>query len=270
MAGSGPGTLAPFLTEKEGALVWTLTNNGYKFYTLNLVRALEAAGCRWKLCIFCADSASYNFFVREGILARKTQTLLPDYGPRVTPYIAKQFREITQKKLELFEDLSSRPEVRVCVYLDGDITIYRDPLPDLLARLRAGGPGLLFQCDENTRVACARTLTPGAVCPNLCSGVVAWRHGAVDTSLFRIEGGEVRALWARSAEDQAFLNKMITLKGVEVETLPRDLYPNEQFVSLFKAEPARKGEALLLHYNYMVGNQKGDRMIGNGDWRLPY
>jgi hypothetical protein len=58
--------------------------------------------------------------------------------------------------------------------------------------------------------------------------------------------------------------------GIPVATLPRDLYPNGAFASLFGEGSLRKRGTLLLHYNYIVGAAKQRKIKNNGDWLLPY
>jgi hypothetical protein len=60
-------SIQPYL--KDGTFVFTLTNNGYKYFTLNLVEHLKKAKVPWKLCIVCADKAAYQFFRNQTIPA---------------------------------------------------------------------------------------------------------------------------------------------------------------------------------------------------------
>lgn len=249
----------------EGTLVWTLTSNGYKFLTLNLVEHLRRAKVPWRLCVICADAASYSFFQREGIPCRKLLSLVPDTGvTQPSLFGSRTFQVFNRKKLEILADLTALERVRVGVYLDSDIVVYRDFLPDLLSRLAASPTGLLFQCDEQTRVDCSRTSGCG------CTGFLAWRHGAAPPELFQIRGEEAIALWKRDMADQPFVNGMCALRGVALETLPRDLYPNGMFASQFRGATPAKEKAFLLHYNWIVGESKRLRMKNNEDWLLPY
>jgi len=42
-------------------LVWTMTTNGYKYLTLNLLESLKKANIKWKLMIICVDKESHTF-----------------------------------------------------------------------------------------------------------------------------------------------------------------------------------------------------------------
>ena len=254
--------ITPFLTDDDGALVFTLTSNGYKFMTLNLVRHLQARKVPWKLCVVCADASSYRFLSGEGVPCVKLAALLPDSAPVIAPFGTKDFQTLNKKKLECLSSFASNPAVKYGVYLDGDIAVYKNFLPDLLNRLDAGN--LYLQCDEKTRVDCT-----GTPCPNACSGFIAWKYG-VNTAIFSLSGPEAQKVWKDQPEDQIFINRMMHQHGVEFSTLPRDLYPNGSFASLFAPESPKKDVAYILHYNYLVGQSKQQKMKQNGDWLLPY
>ena len=254
--------LDSFLTAR-GTLVFTLTSNGYKFYTLNLVRYLQRIGVAWRLCIFCADAASHKFFSQEGIPCRRLPDLLPEFGAHTVPFGTRQFQQLNRKKLDILKSLVARADVVSGIYMDGDIVVYRDFLADVEGRLDADPTRILFQCDENEpRLDCS-----GATCPTPCSGFLAWRHGGAATpDLFRIDDS-TREVWRECPEDQVFIQKMLKRSGAAYGTLPRDLYPNGRF----SGRGARAGAGgFLLHYNYLIGDAKRQRMRVNGDWLLPY
>jgi hypothetical protein len=258
------GSVGPYLT--DGTLVFTLSSNGYKFLTLNLVMHLRALKIPWKLCVVCADAPSFIFFRNQGVPCLRTSSALPDFGPDVSPIGTRNFQTLNLKKLELLTAFSSDPNIRHGIYMDGDIVPYSNFLPDILQRLQApGAPPIYLQCDEQTRVDC--TGNPG--CPNGCTGFIAWSHG-VDTRIFTVKGEEALKAWRTHPEDQAFVNTMMRSIGMPVMTLPRNLYPNGSFASLFGDGSLKKRDAFLLHYNYMVGAAKQRRIKNNGDWLLPY
>jgi len=235
----------------EGCLVWTLTTAGYKFLTLNLYRHLQAVKVPWKLAIICADHPSYRFFQMEGIPCILYSKAQRESLGKLLQFGSKPFQEINLVKLDILNTFASRSTIGTCVYIDGDIVVKGDFLPDIRARLDT--TPLLFQCDEQKTTCC----TP---CRNCCTGFIAWRSGH-DGGIFKVTD---KAVWVAAPEDQRWVNTTLQATSIPYNTLPRDLYPNGVFVD---AQPAN---FLVLHYNWMVGNAKILKMKKHGHWIIPY
>ena len=124
----------------KDTLIWTMTTNGYKYMTLNLIKTIEAAKCPWKLLVVAGDYESHAFFRKEGISvilytkAQKTQeTTISRWG-------SPQFQRYNFIKLDIAHTFSQNPKIKRCVYMDGDITLFNDFLPDLTMRLDTQQP----------------------------------------------------------------------------------------------------------------------------------
>ncbi len=245
-----------YIEQSSQTLIWTLTSHGYQFLTWNLVKCLEKLKVPWKLCIVCADNASYEFMRREGISAIKASTQLPDFGLQISPFGSGNFQRLNLLKLKLLDVFANDSRVKNCIYLDGDIAIYKDFLPDILERLESDS--LLFQCDEQKReIVCGCS-----TCPWVCSGFIAWKHGH-DYGIFKMNNREI---WNEKPEDEAWVNYKLKTLNVPFRTLPRELYPNGTFVTAVAGLPEKV--AYILHYNYRVGGQKVSDMKRFGDWHL--
>lgn len=237
---------------RDGRLCWTLTSNGYKYLTWNLYKTWTAVHPPQPLLIFCADTPSYLFLQREGMPVVMAKKRLPDYGPGIVPICTQNFQTLNALKLSILADLARATAVQECLYLDGDIVIYRPFLEDLRSRLQESP--LWFQCDERG-LECSDV----SGCPNLCTGLIAFRHG-VDSRIFEVND---RALWEKgSSQDQTYVNQRLQDYAVAARALPRDLYPNGVRLGL-------RAGAYLAHYNHLIGNQKVGMMKRNGDWKLP-
>ena len=250
---------------RDGVLVFTLTSNGYKYYTMNLVEHLKRAKVPWRLCIICADKASQHFLRGQGIASILAPNLLPDTGPTISPFGTKDFQKLNRLKLDLLYNFTASPEVQHGIYIDGDIAVYNDFVPDIISRL--GTAPLLLQCDEPSREACISSGATSRACANACTGFIGWAHGVTPT-IFHVDATTMD-LWRNRPEDQVFVNAMMAREGVAFQTLPRDLYPNGQFSRLYDPTSPLKYTSMILHYNYIVGNDKQRRMKANGDWLIP-
>jgi hypothetical protein len=235
----------------DGCLVWTLTTSGYKFFTLNLYRHLQAARVPWKLAIVCADHPSYRFFLNEGIPCLLYPKAQRESLGQLLLFGSRPFQEINLVKLDVLNTFAQMESIDTCVYLDGDIVVKADFLPDIRARLQH--TPLLFQCDEQEK-------TCKSPCRNCCTGLIAWRHGT-EGGIFKMSD---KTTWSAAPEDQRWVNAQLVKTGLRYGTLPRNLYPNGVFV---EDQPP---DFMILHYNWLVGNSKILKMKKHGHWLLSY
>jgi len=243
----------PYLYKET--LVWTMTTNGYKFLTLNLIRTIEQAKCPWKLLVVAADRESYTFFRNEGLPVLLYEKAQRTMETAISRWGSPQFQRYNYIKLEIAHVFAKNPKVKRCVYMDGDITLFSDFLPDLTARLDASPETLFFQCDEKEPGLCT-------TCPNCCTGFIAWSHGH-DRGIFDNSNAQE---WANYKDDQFWVNSQMRAKNVEYKTLPRELYPNGAYINTIQKHPG----AFLLHYNHRVGNFKIVEMKRLKKWVIPY
>lgn len=244
----------------EGHLTWTMTTNGYKYYTLNLISWLrDVAKVPWKLCIVCVDTESYTFFRREGIPCicfDKTKGQLS----RPASFGTSEFGSVVKKKLDIFlwiAKYANENGISKSLFLDGDIVVQRDPWPVLEGLWGSGAKELLFQCDcanDNEHLDCGVA----------CTGVVAQDH-KIDTSEIWTFNKE---LWSTCENnDQAFVQKRLKALEYSYGTLPRPEWCNGMWQKSLKW----KDHAwVLLHYNFRVGDTKKGAMKTYGHWRIPY
>lgn len=244
---------------KDGMLCWTLTSNGYKYLTWNLVESWRRAKCSAPLCVICADKPSYQFLQREGVSCILLDSQVADFGPQIVPFGSRQFSHLNRLKLRLLEKFSADTEIEKTLYLDGDIVVYKDVVADMRERLKEAP--FWAPCDEQGH-ECSGT----EACPNFCTGFVAWRNGA-DKGCFKVTD---YTLWTEKPEDQIWVNHACRDLGVDVAILPRAFYPNGARLSLTKNTPELREKAICLHYNYRVGDSKKTDMKRYGDWWLVY
>jgi len=245
---------------KEGRVVWTMTTNGYKFYTLNLISWLrDVAKVPWQLCILCADSESYTFFRREGYpcisfnKVKGQQSYPASFG-------SSEFGMVVKKKLDAFLWIAENAKeygISKSLFLDGDLVVQRDPLPVLEGLWEGGAKELLFQCD------CAND-KEHLDCGVACTGVVAIQHTMNTSDIWRFEKG----LWSTCENnDQAFVQKRLKALQIPFGILPRPEWCNGMWQKSMKW---KDHNWVLIHYNYRVGDTKKAAMKSYGHWRIPY
>lgn len=248
----------PFL--KDGCLAWTLTSNGYKLLTWNLALQWSKHVSGHPLCIICADKASYHFLRQQGIRCILADKLLDDFGPRIVRFGCRQFAALNRFKLRLLDAFANQIDIEHCIYIDGDIAVYKDIVKEIRARLTSDTP-FLAQCDQQ-----GFECTDLSGCGMLCSGLIAWEHGA-DRDIFKVTD---KAVWDAKPEDQVWFNYALRKTGTRCWALPPALYPNGTRLKRVQEDPVLKDAAICAHYNHRVGDTKVQDMKKYGDWHLPY
>ena len=253
-----PLNVKPFLRDKT--LVFTVTSDGYKYLTWNLQKYLDKL--KIPLCILCLDKESNDFLNRIAMIPSRLYGL---EGPTVqhkspAMFGSTAFKRMNRMKLKALQELSQHPDVETLLYLDSDIAVFRNPLPDLRTNLQQCP--LWLQCDEkqDNVFVCSRV----EQCPNACSGVIAM-HLTEETrpqfqKLFEVEEG-----WKEAVGDQDYINERMRRFQIAYKTLPRDTFPNGVFLT---DNRFKQGDPILLHFNYVIGNDKKRFMKNKDCWLL--
>lgn len=241
---------------RNGLFIWTMTTNGYKFLTLNLYRTIQRLKVPWDLTIVACDKESYIFFKREAIPVVLYPNATSTNEMNIAKWGSPAFNKYNYIKLDCLNTFAKNPKIQTCIYIDGDIVVFKDFVPDIQGRLDSAPDTFLFQCDEKGTAPCDLS-----GCPNCCTGFIAWRHGA-DKGLF----ATTTKKWLENPDDQIWVNREIKNLNVPYVTLPRNLYPNGQFIPIIQ----QLENPFLLHFNYRVGNAKIVEMKRLKQWIIPY
>lgn len=247
----------------DGRLIWTMTTNGYKFYTWNLFQWCQTIGV--KLCIFCADTESSLFFRREGVPCVLLTDSKQSQQTGISVFGSADFARWNKRKLNLLHTFTTEAKtlgLRQSFFLDGDIVLQENPWPTLDACFRATGATLLFQCDCSND----KEHNDEHPCSAACSGVIACDH-TQETEKVQWLYSFVSEEWlAASQQDQPYIQKR--LEKTEAPTaaiLPRREFGNGTWQ---KSGKWKDGSWILLHYNYRVGDNKKAAMKADGHWKL--
>lgn len=250
---------------KDKTLVFTVTSNGYKYLTWNMWKHIEQLGVSWKLCILCLDRDSYDFFQRIALIPSRLFLL---EGGRIdhtqpTLFGTPPFKRMNLMKLKALETLSQHTGVETLLYLDSDIAIFQDPIPDIRAQLLESP--LWFQCDEKKEGDF--TCSSGTIgsCSNPCSGVIAMRLTDETRPQFKLLYSYDAEGWRAAIGDQDYIQGRFSKTTLQVRTLSREHYPNGIFLA---NDRFRDKNPVLLHFNYFVGNDKKRVMKSKKCWLL--
>jgi hypothetical protein len=254
--------LEPYFYEKT--LVFTVTSDGYKYYTWNLYRMLEAIKVPWKLCILCLDRESYDFFKRIAQIPSRLYLTQGNGVPHKTPFMfgTQQFKRMNRLKVKALEDLSQLPQIDTLIYMDSDIAVFQDFLPTVRATLETHP--LVFQCDEKREGS--MECTDRDHCLNPCSGFIGMSLLNENRQRLKQLFTFQKDTWDSIVGDQDYIYARLKSLNIPYFTLPRDEFPNGVFLSENKF---REGKPFLLHFNYVVGNMKQRLMKEKECWVLP-
>lgn len=240
-------------------LSWTLTTNGYKFYTLNLYKWLtERAKVPWKLMIVCGDRESLTFFRRERIPCISVESVKESRQTYISGFGTDSFKVWNRMKLDLLGWIvksANELVVKKSMYIDGDIVVQRDPW-DALPNIT----DVLFQCDCSK----ADDLHTQSKCNAPCSGFIVHNHTVDLSNLYKFD----KIIWKDSLEqDQPYIQTRLKLFNIPFNTVDRTLYGNG---AIQKDGLWKNVEWVLLHYNYRVGDTKKQAMKADKHWLIPY
>ena len=242
-------------------LVFTVTSDGYKYFTWNLWKIIEKLGLPWKLCILCLDKESNDFFNRIAVIPSRLYLM---NGPKIdhkTPatFGTTSFKRMNRMKINALHDLSQRLDIETLLFLDSDIAIFRDPLPYIHERLSEAP--LWLQCDEKREdsfVCCDVDH-----CTNPCTGVIAMRMTDESRKTFKQLYSIESETWREAVTDQDYIFHRLKQLQIPHTTLDRGLFPNGTFLA---RDRFKQTEPYLLHFNYMMGSQKKQFMKQKECW----
>jgi hypothetical protein len=238
-------------------LVVTYTNYGYRHFVQNFILRIKQLELPWDFHLVCIDEESFKFF------SETTSSELFDLklSKNFHKWTEKDYKLITVSKLDVLSHvLESRPEHPYILYLDTDIWINKDPLPHLENLIQQNPEVDLFiQNDDPDRNKINE-------CSNFCSGFMVLKNNEAIRNMlcyrehfFNVFGHEnVTDITG----DQWYINHYMAKYGMKVLVLERCLFPNGVFINFIPPE------YLILHYNYLVGDVKREKMIKNGHWLL--
>lgn len=244
-------------------LVFTVTSDGYKYYTWNLYSFIKKLNVSWKLCILCLDRESFDFFNRIAGIPSRIYLMSGSHFEHKTPAVfgSSSFKRMNRMKVKALQDLSQREDIETLLFIDSDIVIFKDPIPYLKERL-AEAP-IWFQCDEKgeDKFVCSSQDS----CTNPCSGVIAMRLDSETRPIFQKIYGHQENSWKNAVGDQDYILGQMIENKVSYKTLDRALFPNGIFINKDKF---KEGDPYLLHFNYYMGTDKRRVMKQKDCWLL--
>ena len=144
-------------------------------------------------------------------------------------------------------------------YIDTDIVLFSDPTIIMLDTMNKNKDINIFsQCDENSE-KCSNKIA----CRDICSGVIVFRNIKHLYHIFRYTPKDVYKLTG----DQQFLTYNLKKLNIICLTIDKNIFLNGYYFHTNHSNTFPKS-ACLIHFNYLVGNQKQHKMIEQNVWYI--
>lgn len=242
----------------------TLINKGYLDFTRNFLTSMIRSNCSFKLIVFCIDNECIERLkVFPNCVCIDANIFLKErFSDRLCIWETLDYKKIVFAKLDAMIYTLERAielNIKYIGYLDTDMIIFRDPRSIFINELN-NNPTIDFicGCDEPHRIGKCSNIHK---CGNICSGTIAIRVKPEIIELLKYTNDDV----LRHAGDQQFLKYNFDLKGIKYQTFNRQFIVNGSIFHLKKPLPK---DIHILHYNFMVGLTKKNKMIRNRHWLI--
>ena len=234
----------------------TLTNDGYKHLTDNLLISMAKLGIEKSLKIYCIGNESYSYFKNKYFFNEVEQIDANDsYLNSWVEYRAcqskddigkKQWASITSYKIyAIHNELISGNDV---IFIDGDIVFEKDPFKYMVDSLEPDTE-LLIQNDHQD-----------AENPNMCTGFFWMKsnENTIDITNFETITKNIDSF----QNDQQYIRRFS--KSIKHKYLDLGEFPNGKYYR----DNCKNIEPYIIHFNYDVSDYKIKRMKQFNKWYL--
>lgn len=242
-----------YLLEDGQTVMTTLTNYGYLFYTVNMLKSLAPFGLDKKVFIGCMDKKGCAVLQQLGYHAF---CLEEPQLESFCPWNSKGYDKICYFKLELIYRLLSLQKNVLLV--DGDIVFRKNPLEDMREWWKDTIYDVWIQNDAqedgNTK--------------NMCTGYMFIKSNDRLIELYDCvseKGKQKYATCAFDNNDQTYFNKYVK-KGCMMKALPLHQYPNGKMY--YDHKTTIESSAVLIHFNWVQGHIKMAKIKEHKMWLL--
>jgi len=229
----------------------TLTNNGYKKITHNLLKSMEKIGMTNQLIIYCVDNESSQYFKLHYPENKIINLEIDDIKlHQFVPYRSSQHPDLEGKKLWsnitflkiliMIKELENNQDF---IFVDGDIVFLKNPNSYLQNLINQNDLDLIIQNDELDN----NDLT------KWCSGFLWMKSSIKNLNVLKTANLD------NFTNDQRFLRE--NKQQFKFKVLPLELFPNGKFFRNFLPT-----DNYLIHFNHDTEQNKINRMIKYNFW----
>ena len=233
----------------------TLTNNGYKQLTENLLISMKKCGFNHKLKIYCIDNDCYQYF-KENYPYNEIElvNIIDKKDSQYSNWVEyrsiqskdqegkKHWANVTKYKIvAINNELQQKNDV---IFIDGDIVVFKNFVVDLYNNIYDND--LLIQNDNQSKET-----------SNMCTGFFLMKSNNRTIECTDINKIDIKTF----DNDQQYLRSCCN--KLSVKYLNLDNYPNGKYYRTFLPK-----NPYIIHFNYDSGVQKINRMKRFNYWYL--
>lgn len=220
----------------------TLTNTGYVNYTLNCVESLKRIQVPPQLLhIYVIGKDGYNMLKNDGY---NCSLIDDEANSNFQSFREGNWGDIKFNKFKIiYENLLKFKYV--CI-TDGDIVFEN--------------PNFLNYLKDNIDTNDMLVQSEGDEYDDFCSGFMYIKSNEITRELFN-PANVIFHKRERNWDDQIYLNEIRKTIKLKYKKLPLELFPNGKYY--YNNEPS---SPYMIHFNWLVGNQKHDKMKQYGKW----
>jgi len=220
----------------------TLTNNGYLDYTRNCITSLKKCSYEGNLDCFCIDDECYDNLKKTHKFVHKLENnekidFCPNYGRH------KWTNIVFQKFYAIYQCLLNYDYV---LFTDGDIVFKNKDFINYCYD-NINDNDLLIQNNKQTNDNCN----------DLCTGFMFIKSNETTLNIFNPDNIIKNH---GHCDDQWYVN--IMKKHLKYKLFPLELFPNGKFF----IDNYENINPYIIHFNWLVGNQKKEKMIKYNVW----
>jgi hypothetical protein len=246
-------TLEQVTSCSTGKTVWTtVTNYGYRLYTLNMLKSLASFDLDRSVLILCLDEKSANWFMKKGYHVVTAN----DTHERFCAWNTKGYDRICYLKLEwIFRILSLNMNI---LLIDGDIVFRKNPNSDLQK----------WEMDDQFDGRIQNDSQDDRNTDNLCTGYIFIRSNPKTIQLYDCvsdAGKQKYETCAFDNNDQTYFNKFVKPFS-RFQPLLLEQYPNGKMY--YENTDRIDKTAIMVHFNWVHGHIKMVNMKRYKMWIL--
>jgi hypothetical protein len=243
----------------------TLINQGYMDYTINFLRHLKKNNIVFFLTIYCINMTKEmkQKLENEGnceCIDFNNDALSND----MELYGDTQYKQIVFYKIDAIKETIKKNKGYYTGYIDMDIILFRDPSKTILDKFAENDNiSVVCQCDE-PEAECSNFV----MCKGICTGVICFKNSSFNKNLgiFSYDVEDIN----KFSSDQEFLQARLNINHIQYRTVSKTVFMNGSApIKLSSNEKySIPSTADLLHFNYLVGDQKREKMILYNYWLI--